>query len=102
MDIGLTGALGLPVVKHVEMGQNIDHESVTTPCHKITGQIVLGHQWSQRTALLSIVQYPGIGLLGVPGLPAVKHVAMGRQLEHVHVTTPLQLMVGQIVLVQEL
>jgi len=27
---------------------------------------------------------------------------MGRQLEHVHVTTPLQLMVGQIVLVQEL
>ena len=47
-------------------------------------------------------QYPGIGLRGVRGLPAVKHVAMGRQLDHVPVTTPLQLMVGQIVLVRQI
>ena len=56
MEIGLSGAFGLPVVKHVEMGQSIDLESVTTPCQKITGQIALGHQWTQGTALFGIVQ----------------------------------------------
>lgn len=47
-------------------------------------------------------QYPGIGLHGVPGRPAVKHVAMEQLLGHGHVTTPLQLMVGQIVLVKQI
>ena len=44
MEIGLTGALGLPVLKHVEMEQSLEHESVTTPGQKIMGKIVLGHQ----------------------------------------------------------
>lgn len=56
MENGLTGALGLPVVKHVEMGHSLEHESVTTPSQKITGQIVLGYQWIQGIALFSIVQ----------------------------------------------
>lgn len=47
-------------------------------------------------------QYPGIGLHGVTGRPVVKHVAMGQLLGHGHVTIPLQLMVGQIVLVKQI
>jgi len=56
MEIGLNGALGLPVVRHVEMGQSIDHDSVTTPSHKIMGNLVLGQQWIQRIASFGIVQ----------------------------------------------
>lgn len=48
------------------------------------------------------LQYPGIGRRGVIGLPAVKHAVMEQQLEHGHVTIPLQLMVGQTVLVQQI
>ena len=42
MEVGLTGAFGVPVVKHVEMGQRFDLESAITPSQKITGQIVWG------------------------------------------------------------
>ena len=66
--------------------------------------VTVQKKYFRSTLVVSFIslQYMGIGLHGVPGLTAVKHVVMGRQLDHVRVTTLLQLMVVTIVLVQHL
>ena len=61
-EIGLTGELGLPVVKHVELGQGIVHVCVTIPLQLTVEQLAKVTQVTQKLVWFAIVQVSRIEL----------------------------------------